>query len=153
MSDNNLDHALSWEDDVSQESQFVLLPEGDYDFTVKDYERQHFDGSEKMSACPMAIVHLIIAGPNGEEVTVQQRLFLHKKVEWKLSEFFICLGLKKHGEPISMRAWAMVPGLRGRCKVGNKKYDGKDYNEIKKFYDPAENPPQNASGWKDKKGW
>ena len=37
--------------------------------------------------------------------------------------------------------WNLVPGARGKCKVGVKNYNGNDYNEIKKFYpsDPSYN--------------
>lgn len=36
--------------------------------------------------------------------------------------------------------WAMVPGSRGRCRVGIREYNGKTFNEIKKFYEPEDQP-------------
>ena len=32
---SNLGQELGWDAEISQESQFVLLPAGDYDFTIK----------------------------------------------------------------------------------------------------------------------
>ena len=47
--DNN--YVFGWDDEINNESSdFVLLPEGDYDFTVDKFERARFDGSEKMPA-------------------------------------------------------------------------------------------------------
>ena len=41
-----------WEDEIVNEGgDFVLLPEGDYDFTVAKYERARYDGSAKMPPC------------------------------------------------------------------------------------------------------
>ena len=38
-----------WEDEIVNEGgDFVLLPEGDYDFTVAKYERARHEGSAKL---------------------------------------------------------------------------------------------------------
>ena len=58
MADVNMGVALEWDSIIEKESEFVLLDDGEYDFTVTDLERGRFDGSEKMSACPMAKVTL-----------------------------------------------------------------------------------------------
>ena len=39
------ERAFSWEDTVQNDSTFEVLPEGDYDFTVKAFERAYHDGS------------------------------------------------------------------------------------------------------------
>ena len=33
--------------------------------------------------------------------------------------------------------WALVPGSKGRAKIGTRIYEGKEYNEIKRFYEPV----------------
>ena len=44
--------------------------------------------------------------------------------------------------------WALVPGSKGRARIGTRTYEGKEYNEIKKFYEPiktqatASQPPK-----------
>jgi len=152
--DNNQNGALGWGDDISQDSQFVLLPAGDYDFTVKGFERGRYEpkaGSKIQDECPMAKVSFDITTPDGE-VALNENFILHTKCEWKISELFICLGLKKRGQKVPMQ-WDRIAGLRGRCKVGTRQNDGKDYNEIKKFYDPAEKPAQGGGDWRKDKAW
>ena len=143
MADTNEGRALGWDDSVEKESEFILLPEGDYDFTVRTFERGYHNGSDKMPACNKATMHIRITDPvSGEAVTIFHNLFLHSKTEWALSEFFVSLGLKKKGEKIAM-PWNLVPGRWGRCKVKPQEHKGKMYNNITKFYDPAEHPTQN----------
>ena len=123
--------ALDWDSEIEKEKEFVLLPAGEYDFTVIGFERQRFDGSEKMAPCPMAKLTLEVS--NGKDkTTVFDRLYLSTKAEWRLSGFFGAIGQKKHGERLRMN-WQQVIGSRGRAKVGVRTYNGKDYNEIKSY--------------------
>lgn len=154
----------------NEDGGFTLLPDGDYDFTVNKVTRGRFEGSDKMPACNSVTVELTIWGPQDKTI-VTERFFLVKKFEWKLSQFFLSIGLKKHGEQLVMR-WN-IEGYRGKCKVyvdHYKKSDGSDgqSNKIKKFYAYDENvqtvspqppqyqapaqptyqqPPQSPGGW------
>lgn len=135
-----IERELSWDDEIERESEFVLLPEGDYDFTVESFERGRFDGSEKMPPCPMAILNLRVSGREGV-ATIQHRLFLHSKSEWALSAFFKSIGQKQTGEKIRMN-WNAVTGARGRAHVGIREYLGNDgetrrTNQIKRFLEPT----------------
>ena len=127
-----------WEDEISDEGkEFVLLPEGDYDFTVSKVDRARHNGSEKMPPCNMAKVTVTVWGAQ-DSIDITENLFLCNKMEWKLSQFFLALGLKKHGEPLRMN-WAAVPGKRGKCHVYVDTYQKKDgsegkSNKISKFY-------------------
>lgn len=51
MADNtNMNEAMGWDDSIENEGQeFVLLDEGDYQFTVEKMERGQFNGSAKLS--------------------------------------------------------------------------------------------------------
>ena len=132
------EHELDWESEIVNDAQeFILLEDGDYNFTVMAVERGRFNGSEKMPACNVAKVKLKIENPVGEVVLTQQ-LMLHSKVEWKLSEFFASIGLKKKGQPYRM-TWN-IAGYAGRCKIGKKTYNNNTYNEVKKFYSAEEQP-------------
>lgn len=128
------DRALGWEDEISQESEFILLEPGTYDFEVTGLEKAYFNGSEKMQACPQARLELTV-GP--DKAKVFTNLFLNTKSEWKLSEFFISIGLKKKGEPLRMQ-WGKVLGLKGKCEIGQREYNNKTYNEVSKFLEPVE---------------
>lgn len=127
-----------WDDEISDEGkEFVLLPEGDYDFTVSKVDRARHNGSEKVPPCNMAKVTITVWGVQ-DCIEITENLFLCNKFEWKLSQFFLALGLKKHGEPLRMN-WAAVPGKRGKCHVYVDTYTKKDgsegkSNKIKKFY-------------------
>ena len=142
MSDNynaNLGAEIGWDDEISQESNFVLLEPGDYDFTVTSFERKRFGGSDKMCACNQAVLHIDVG-----EATIFDNLFMNKKAEWRISQFFAAIGQKQKGVPF-VPNWNAVPGSSGRCKVGVRTWTGNDgeerkNNEIKEFYAPDPGP-------------
>lgn len=142
---------LGWDDEISQESEFVILPEGDYDFEVISFERSRSNGSDKLPPSNMAILNIRVT--NGKDsTTVKEYLVLHTKMEWKLSQFFRSIGQKKQGEAVHMN-WNAVPGARGRCKVVVEKYtndkgEQKESNRIAKFYDYIAPAVTSAHGWK-----
>lgn len=128
MSDNTIDRALDWNDTITKEAEFELLPEGEYNFTVESFERGRFDGSEKMSPCPMANLTLLVSDPaSGKTGKVFDSLYLNSKAEWRLSQFFTSIGQKKKGEPLVMN-WNQVPGASGRLKLTVNKYTDKNGN-------------------------
>lgn len=141
---------LGWDDEISNEAEFVTLPAGDYDFEVVKFERSRSKGSEKIPASNMAVLEIRITDGQ-KSATVFDRLVLHTKMEWKLSQFFRAIGQKKHGEPVRMN-WNAVPGARGRCKVIESEYttekgEKRSKNEIEKYYDYIAPAPA-AEGWK-----
>lgn len=139
---------LGWDDEIQHDSSpFQILPEGDYIFTVKKFERARHSGSEKIPPCSKAILTLAVI--NGEaHGEVQTALFLHTKVEWKLCQFFTAISQRKRGETIRPN-WGGVPGSGGVCHVGVRKWMGNDgkereSNEITEFYDPEKAPSVSA---------
>ena len=134
---------MDWGDTIESDGQqFVLLPEGDYTFTVANFERGSFNGSDKIPACPMAKLTLRVdAGQHGQ-VDVPANLFLYKPQEWKLAAFFRSIGHKKHGEKLVMD-WQRTIGAHGRCHIKPRSFTGRDgqvreTNEITNYidYDP-----------------
>jgi hypothetical protein len=130
--------AYGWDDTIEKDSEFILLEEGEYEFTVSDLDREHFEGSEKVDACPMAVVHCQITTDAGT-ATLKHWLLLSTKTEGLLSAFFASIGMKKKGEPMRME-WSRIFGRKGRCLVGVRSYekDGemRQANEIKRFLPP-----------------
>ena len=129
----NYEHELDWEDEIENDSpEFTLLPPGDYDFTVTDFEREHYPGGAKLPPCKKAVLSITIDAPECEGL---------------LCAFFSSIGQRKHGEKLRMN-WSKVVGSKGRCKVGVREWvsdrDGekKRSNEIKRFYEPVERPAQ-----------
>ncbi|MFL2076411.1 hypothetical protein [Marinilactibacillus psychrotolerans] len=149
MVDNiNNGGALGWDDEISQESSYILLPKGEYDFVVEKMERGQFQPSPNSKineACPEAELTLKIQSPEGE-ATVFERLILHSATEWKLSEFFISIGQKIKGQPFKPN-WIQVPGSRGRAKIEINKYKNKqgqdrENNRVDSFLEPTNQPQQ-----------
>ncbi len=139
---------LNWDDEIENESGgWVLLPEGDYDFIVESFERGRHGGSAKLPPCNKAILTLGMDSPSGgEHASVNCNLFLFSTQEWKLCQFFTCIGARKKGEKTRPN-WDLVMGARGRCKLIIRNYignDGKEHqsNEVDRFYPPEDSGQQ-----------
>ncbi len=136
----DVDRELSWDDPIENDSpEFVVLPEGDYDFEVIEFERGRHNGSEKLPPCNKAVVHIKIEGKEGVSI-IRHNLFLHTKTEGMLCAFFTAIGQRQKGEKVTMN-WNAVVGSKGRAKVGIRTWkndNGQEmtFNEIKKFYEP-----------------
>lgn len=135
---SDFERELGWDDEIEKDgSDFILLPEGDYDFAVESFERGRHNGSEKLPACNKAILKLRIDTPDGTAL-INHNLFLHTKTEGMISAFFTSIGQKKKGEKVKMN-WNAVIGAKGRCKVSIHEWTGTDGekhqgNNIKRFY-------------------
>lgn len=130
---------MDWNDTIEVDAQeFILLPEGDYTFVVSNFERGRFPGSAKISPCNKAIITIDVTTDDGV-AKIKFDLLLSRVVEWKISSFFRCLGLKKHGEKLVMK-WDQVIGKFGRCHIKQRSYvnnygETKFINDVDKFYD------------------
>ena len=66
-------------------------------------------------------------------------LFLYRTMEWKLSQFFRCIGQKQKDERLIMD-WDHIVGALGRARFKRVEYTGNDgsakvRNEVERFYD------------------
>lgn len=138
----DINREFSWDDTIENDgADFEVLPEGDYNFEITNFERGRHDGSEKLPPCNKAILTMKITSDDGKHsTTITHNLFLHSKTEGLLCAFFTAIGQRKKGEKINMN-WNLVTGSRGRCKIGVREWTGNDgekktSNQIKKFYEP-----------------
>jgi len=135
----NQERELQWDDQIVKDGpEFILLPEGDYDFTVSKFERGRFQGSSKMPACNQAKIELTIHTPSNGDIKLEHSLLLHTRTEGFLSNFFGGIGQKKEGEPLRMN-WNAVIGGKGRLKLKIENYTKKDgsqgqSNKVDMFY-------------------
>lgn len=114
MADDN--QTLSWDEDVSSESrEFIVLPQGVYDFVITGFERGQFNGSAKLPPCNKATLTLQIEYLD-LPVSVKTDLLLCRSLEWKLSSFFKCIGFKGENGRIKMD-WSKVPGAKGKATL------------------------------------
>lgn len=151
-------HEIGWGDQIVAEGgEFLLLDEGDYDFTVTAFERGRFPGSAKIPACNKAVLTLTVQTPNGEANT-KYDLILWSSLEWKISEFFRAIGQKKSGEAFVPR-WNEVVGSKGRAHFKPRKYlkngEERQANDVSKFYDAPQTQQNYATapqtGWQQGK--
>ena len=133
--DTNL---MGWDDVLENDGQeFIVLPEGDYTYTVTNFERGHFPGGAKIPACNKATLTLAIDNDQGA-ATAKIDLLLYRTVEWKIAAFFRSIGQKKHGEKTVMN-WNKVVGSRGKAHFKPREYqkDGqtRQVNDVDHFLD------------------
>lgn len=129
--------ALNWDSVISKESEFIDIPDGIYDFVITDFQQDYFNGSEKMNPCNVAVVTAQVQ-VNGEDASVRDRLFMHSKAEWKLSQFLICIGQKKPGVPLKPN-WNQIIGSTGKLKTKHVKYNGIEYVNVACWLPPIPN--------------
>lgn len=144
MAFNNNDMLMDWDDALENDGQeFVILEEGDYNFTITDFERGRFPGSAKIPACNKATLTLQVRTDDGKIATVKFDLILYRSLEWRISGFFRCIGQKKKGERLVMN-WNKVVGSKGRAHFMTRTYTNRDgeerqVNDVDRFidYDPS----------------
>lgn len=125
---------LGWDDSVEKGAEYVLLPEGEYDFTIESFERGRFEGSEKAPACPRAELKVKVETPDGVCV-MNESLLLYDRMQWKLAEFFLSIGAEEVDGRVKMN-WNMVPRATGRAIIeqrAGQKDPSKKFNHVKKF--------------------
>ena len=130
MENSNIKNVpLDWGDSLENDGEhYIILEEGDYNFTVSSFERSFFNGSEKISACNKAILHLQVDTDQGV-ANVKTDLILNKVFIWKIAAFFRSIGQKKRGEPLGSMDWSKVPGSTGKAHFKPRTYLGKDGQE------------------------
>jgi hypothetical protein len=140
MAENN-NGIMDWGDTIEVDgNDYVVLPEGDYVFTVRNFERGRFPGGPKLPACPKAVLTLDVDSDKGQ-AEARIDLILHRSLQWKLAAFFRCIGQKKHGEKVAMN-WNGIVGARGKAHIKPRTYikDGEERqaNDVDRFYDYEE---------------
>ena len=143
MAEYDENQVFDWDDEIEddgEERDFVTLEPGDYDFEVTGFERgyhEHKDGG-KAPSCPKATIKIRISTDAGDAY-ITENFLMYKKMEWKISQFFRCIGMKKHGEKVSMK-WDATVGMKGRAKVTKDKGhdEGVFFNHVKEWLEPAD---------------
>ena len=134
----DMNREYDWDDEVENRSEFIDIPDGEYEFFVDHYERSKGGGDGKYAGQNMAVIYCNIETDGQPQI--KTNLILNKKFDWKLSQFFISLGLMENKEGAKTKMnWNLVGGARGRCKVEHKpNYNDatKTHPEITEFLKP-----------------
>ena len=137
----DMGQAFEWDGEIEvSDNEFELIPDGDYRATVIAVERMQFNGSEKMSPCPIANVKVRL--DNGR--ILSDRIFLNSKSSWKIAQFFIAVGMRNPSAPKEERLrmdWMGAIGRTCTIKVGTHEYKNKTYNEISEWVKPEAPAP------------
>lgn len=135
---NPTDDRLDWNDTITKDApEFILLPEGEYNFRVKSVSKGNFNGSDKVPPCSTSEVEIEIMDPqSGKPVIIKHRFFMLRSKESFISQFYVCIGMKKKEEPIKMN-WPMTTGRTGRCVISQHAGSrGGIFNQVKRFLEP-----------------
>lgn len=137
-------HALDWDSEINNDGEeFILIPDGEYTFTVKEVSRKDYPGSNKIPACKKIEIKMEITSPVGT-ATVKDDLILWSTMEWKMAAFFVSLGMREKGQKGFRPDWNAVIGRSGLCKTNIREYTKKDgsqgqANNIDRFLPPDTN--------------
>lgn len=141
---------FDWEQEIEddgEDREFITLEPGKYDFTIASFERGSHEAKPggKAPTCKKAVIKIKIATDEGD-CYITEYFLLYKKMEWKISQFFRCLGLKKRGEKATT-SWDKVVGCTGKCEITKDKgkEEGVFFNHVKKWLDPEET--EEAEEW------
>ena len=135
----NNNACMDWDDTIENDGQgFIILPDGDYNFTVTDFEHGRFPGSAKILPCNKAALTLPVKTDDGI-ASIRTNLILNRIVEFHISTFFRCIGQKEHGERLVMD-WNKVVVSHGFAHFKPRTYTDRDGNEhqandVDRFYD------------------
>ena len=87
---------IAWgEEIVGEEQQYVLLPEGEYDFIVDGV--QYMRKTIENVTCGYSEIVCRVKTQYGD-VIVKTNIKLVQKMMWKITEFFVCIGMGRVGE-------------------------------------------------------
>ena len=113
---------MDWDDEIEEDGQEF------YNFEVTQMERGRSKGGGKIPACNMATITMSVDAGDGKTATCRTNILLYRTLEWKVSQFFRSIGMKKDGERVKMD-WNRVVGAVGRAHFKPRKYTDKDGNE------------------------
>lgn len=112
---------LDWDDGISAEageSEYEVLPIGEYEFEVVDFEKTFSKSDKKMAKLTLEIIY------DGKKFKVWDYIVLTQNMAWKIASFFECLGLKKKGTALKQMPWNQIMEKKGRVKIKHEEYNG-----------------------------
>lgn len=137
----NSGRILGWDEtfvDEGSSKKYIVLEKGDYPFVVRDFKRGTYKGSAKIPQCPCAEVTLEVQTKNGT-AEVKYNMPLYSTMQWKIANFFLAVGMRKHEDPVVMDFNGAI-GRHGCGAFYNRPWTGNDgkekfSNEVDELYE------------------
>lgn len=143
-----MNEMLDWDSAIDAvESEFIILPAGVYPFQITNMERKIYDGQSEHipNGTKFVEITLKIASEKGD-VSVKDSIFMLKKWQWKLTQFFSGIGQNVViGQPFQPN-WQTVVGSFGTVEIEVNKYKNREGNErennrVKKYVTQTQQQP------------
>lgn len=150
MANEKTNSGYDWNDEITYSDEHVDLPDGDYDFTVDYFERAQVSSESKNYAGQnMAKVHLLVHSEQGD-AKVTENFILNANFAWKLSQFFVAIGLMEDKEGATLRMnWNDIGGRNGRLRIGHRSgRDNQKYMCVNRFLKPEAGQVTANQSWK-----
>lgn len=126
------------------DNNFTTVPEGDYHFTVEDYELD-YSSSDKMPENTQVIrVHMSIPFINDgvkDCASVTLNLNVYSKALFAIRQFFESIGLLPEKGREKMPSLDLMKGKSGICHIlQGVSSRGNEYNQVENCYPPSKAP-------------
>lgn len=142
MNNDTQARALSWDEKIMPtDNSFEPIPEGDYAFEVKAFERGWYNGSAsgRIPPCPEAKITLALF-VGGKRRQLTENMKLTDNLQWVITTYMQSCGMwpeELDGTTAYEMDFAGTVGMTGVCHVTAEEYNGKTYNHIGAWYKPT----------------
>lgn len=118
-----------------EEQEYVLLPPGEYTFTVDKAEYGDYNGSDKIPPCGMVTVNIHVDTDKGRAF-LKNNFYICKEASGLIAAFFKSIGMIKDGQKTFKPDWDGIKGMTGLVRTSQREYKGEMYNNADKFLAP-----------------
>lgn len=124
---------MNWDSGLSATApEMKLPPVGEYGFTIVEFEK-----TKSSTGKPMAKIKIKL-DEDGWFYRIYDNLVITKTAEWKLIQFFECIGLKEPGEVLEKMPWDKIVGAKGRVAIKHEIYNGNENCKVDYYITPTE---------------
>lgn len=124
---------MNWDSGLSATApEMKLPPVGEYGFTIVEFEK-----TKSSTGKPMAKIKIKL-DEDGWFYRIYDNLVITKTAEWKLIQFFECIGLKESGEVLEKMPWDKIIGAKGRVAIKHEIYNGNENCKVDYYITPTE---------------
>lgn len=138
---------------TTQDSEFELLPDGVYSFTVTRTEHSMFGGSAKLAPCDCFKLTLDCTSQDGaHRSNVTANIYFDDSQAWKITQLLKCIGYIPEDQPSGTQMGPLgqlftydIVDMGGWCEISKHTFTGRDNveresNDVKRFLPPSKAP-------------